>query len=219
NFGPVTITNSVTIEAAPGVYAGITPVASSAGVTVNGITGANVVLRGLTVYGGSGDGIDFNSGAALSVENCVINGAGNNGINHTSSGNLFVKNTVIRNCVDGVDLDSSGAHESLSHVWLQYNEEGLYASEGATSISNSVISGNGDDGMDVEGGEVNVDSCQIANNGGNGIGVGSGTARVSNSTVTDNKDAGLDQAGGELDTFQNNTVAGNGSPISGSITK
>ena len=212
NFGPVTITNSVTIEAAPGVYAGITPVASNAGVTVNGISGASVVLRGLTIPGGSGgDGIDFNSGLALAVENCVINGVIGNGINDTSSGNLSVKDTVIRNCGgDGVNLNASGAHASLSHVWLENNNvDGLEAPSGAASISNSVISDNSKNGIAVDGGEVNVEGCQIANNGHDGVFADSGTARVSNSTVTDNDNCGFDQFGGTFYSRQNNTVAGN----------
>ncbi len=46
SYAPVTIMQSVTIEAAPGVYAGITPVGEfGAGVVVSGGT---VVLRGLT---------------------------------------------------------------------------------------------------------------------------------------------------------------------------
>jgi len=222
NFGPVTITNSVTIEAAPGVYAGITPVGSAAGVTVNGVSGANVVLRGLTIYGGSGgDGIDFNSGAALSVENCVINGVEASGISDSSSGNLFANDTVIRNCAGfGVQLyGSSAAHASLSHVWLENDLTGLLVNYGVTSISNSVISGNTNDGIAVgASAEVNVESCQIANNGRNGIGIVSGTVRVSNSTVTDNAGKGLYQNGGTLYSRQNNTVAGNSPDTSGTIT-
>ena len=221
-YAPATITHSVTIEAAPGVYAGITPVGSGAGVTVNGIAGTIVVLRGLTIQGGSGDGIDFNSGAALHVENCVINGMGSNGIADSSSGNLFVKDTVIRNCgTFGVQLyGSSAAHASLSHVWLENDLTGLLVNYGVTSISNSVISGNTNDGIGAgASAEVNVESCQIANNGRNGIGIVSGTIRVSNSTVTDNTKYGLYQNGGTLYSRQNNTVAGNvGGDTSGTIT-
>jgi len=233
NFGPVTITNSVTIEAAPGVYAGITPVGSAAGVTVNGVSGANVVLRGLTIYGGSGgDGIDFNGGAALSVENCAINGVGgvSNGIAQTSSGKLSVKDTVISGSGDGVSLKATGAHASLSHVWLENGGNGLILTVGAVaSISNSVISGNALPGIIVAfGADLNVESCLVANNGNiisPDIGAGilaedGGTVLVSNSTVTNNATYGFyEQTSGTFDTRGNNTVAGNGTaPTFGTIT-
>ena len=224
SYAPVTITNSVTIEAAPGVYAGITPVGTGAGVTVNGTSGATVVLRGLTIQGGTGDGIDFNSGAALSVENCVINGVGDSGISHTSSGNLFVNDTVIRNCDnDGVNLNNSGAHESLSHVRLVGNSYGLSGLNGAASISDSVISGNIADGIvaGVGGGtpRINVESCQISNNGTNGIEVDAGTIWLSNSTVTLNSGTGLYSNGVSASIFSrvNNTVVGNNPDESGGI--
>ena len=231
NFGPVTITNSVTIEAARGVYAGITPPASpGAGVTVNGGT---VILRGLTISGGSGgDGIDFNGGAALSVENCAINGVGgvSNGIAQTSSGKLSVKDTVISGSGDGVSLKATGAHASLSHVWLENGGNGLILTVGAVaSISNSVISGNALPGIIVAfGADLNVESCLVANNGNiisPDIGAGilaedGGTVLVSNSTVTNNATYGFyEQTSGTFDTRGNNTVAGNGTaPTSGTIT-
>jgi hypothetical protein len=222
-YAPATITQSVAIESAPGVYAGITPMGSGAGVTVNGLTDSIVVLRGLTIYGGSADGIDFNTGAALHVENCVINGVGKYGLNDTGPGYLFVKDTVIRNCIPywAVYLNNAGAHASLSHVRLENNTIGFYASNGTATISDSVISGNGGDGIILTGGGsevVEVESCQIANSGGNGIEVDNGTVRVSNSTVTDNNDVGLDNAGGTFDSYGNNRVAGNSTPTSGAIT-
>src|SRR5206468_1534427 len=66
-YGPVTITQSVTITAPAGVYAGIS-VFSGTGVTVDG-TGIEVTLEGLTITGlGGTDGIDFLHGATLKIE-------------------------------------------------------------------------------------------------------------------------------------------------------
>ena len=211
----------VTIEAAPGVYAGITPSGSSPAVAVNEQTGQTVVLRGLTINGGTGDGIDFNGGSSLSIENCVINGVGGIGIYNVSGGNLSVTNTVVRNGGgDGVKLNTSSQQVFLSHVWLDSNAgNGLNAPEGNDSIGNSVISGNGEDGILVGGtSNVKIESCLIANNHSNGVEVDLSTGLVSNSTVTDNGGIGLDQAGGTLYSRVNNTVAGNGTPTSGTIT-
>ena len=227
SYAPVTITNSVTIEAAPGVYAGITAPASGAGVTVIGVSGALVVLRGLTITipSGGADGIDFDSGADLSVEHCVINGSASEAPYYTGiyqgarESELFVKDTVIENFYEGagVVIYSSSYGNSLSHVLLEDNDVGLVAVEGAATISNSV-SGSNYQGILAVGGEVNVESCQVANNY-NGIEVDSGVGRVSNSTVTDNFGTGLYNEGGTLYSRLNNTVAGNGPPDeAGTIT-
>ncbi len=78
-YGPVTISQSVSIIAPPGVYAGITASQftgnSGCGVVVNAGNGL-VTLRGLTInnLGATGDGIRFNSGGALHVENVIVTG-------------------------------------------------------------------------------------------------------------------------------------------------
>jgi hypothetical protein len=71
-FGPVTITQSVTITSPAGVEAGIAVAAGNAGITITA-PGAKVSLRGLTVDGmGVGyNGIVFNSGSSLTVTDCV----------------------------------------------------------------------------------------------------------------------------------------------------
>ena len=241
SYAPVTIAQSVTIEAAPGVYVGITPSGGGAGVTLSGFNGFNtigssVVLRGLTIYGGgSGDGIDFNSGAALYVENCVINGVGTPGISYNGgivsnvpsvlpAGELFVKDTVIRNCVgDGIDIKSGGL-ASLDRVTLANNLNGLFVTSGKVSVANSVVSGNENQGiwaMATSTAEINVESCLVANNS-FGIGIlsdaGTNTVRVSDSTVTDNGTGLAANSPGVLLSRSNNTVGGNGTPTSGTIT-
>src|SRR5262249_24446947 len=71
NFGPVTITKSVTIDC-PGTFGGINTAASDA-ITVNAASGI-VRIRNLSLNGtGAGlIGIRFVNGAALFVENCMI---------------------------------------------------------------------------------------------------------------------------------------------------
>jgi hypothetical protein len=121
-YGAVSITQSVSIIAPPGIYAGIS-IFSGAGITVNG-SGIVVVLRGLTLNGlGGASGISFNQGAELTVEDCEIaNIIGGYGIVATaSSGTISVRNTVVRKAewgisingaldavLDGVRVDSTG---------------------------------------------------------------------------------------------------------------
>ena len=136
----------------------------------------------------------------------------------TPAAHLFVKDTVIENFYfsASVVIASSTYGNSLSHVWLEGSDVGLGVVEGATTISNSVI-GDSYQGILAVGGEVNVESCQIANDD-EGIEVDSGIARVSNSTVTDNFATGLYNDGGTLYSRQNNTVAGNGNDPLGVTT-
>jgi Right handed beta helix region len=72
-FGPVTITQSVTITSPNGVEAGIVAVAGGAAITVNG-SAITVALRGLTLEGsGSGGyGVYVQQGSQLEIENCVV---------------------------------------------------------------------------------------------------------------------------------------------------
>src|SRR4029453_9540934 len=69
--GPVSITNSVSIVAAPGIYAGVTAFSGN-GINVHG-AGISVALKGLKINGQGGDtGIDFDLGAKLIIEDCEV---------------------------------------------------------------------------------------------------------------------------------------------------
>jgi len=103
-YGPVTITQSVTITAPPGVYAGISvPLTTPNGVFVNAPSGT-VLLRGLTINSTGGTyGIYFANGA-LTIERCRISGFQYAGIIQIA-GVMTVRDTVIS---DGGPL-STGA--------------------------------------------------------------------------------------------------------------
>src|SRR6516162_364077 len=70
-FGPITITQAVTITSPDGVEAGIVPAAFGTAITVNAGANDAIVLRGLTLNGsGIGDtGVTFASGGSLTVTN------------------------------------------------------------------------------------------------------------------------------------------------------
>src|SRR5258708_11511189 len=79
-YGPVTITQSASIVAPPGVYAGISVFPTFDGVVINA-AGAIVTLRGLTINGQGGSvGIHFQQGARLAVDRCTIVGMAGHGI-------------------------------------------------------------------------------------------------------------------------------------------
>jgi hypothetical protein len=73
-FGIANITQAVTIDAAPGVAAGIAASPSGAAILINAGVNDTVILRGLTLEGAgtAGTGIQFNSGARLEVIGCTI---------------------------------------------------------------------------------------------------------------------------------------------------
>jgi hypothetical protein len=74
-FGSLTISQSITITAAPGTEANVPPVPGASSIVVTG-SGINVILRNLTLNAaGSGyNGIDFQAGtgSSLTVINCTI---------------------------------------------------------------------------------------------------------------------------------------------------
>jgi len=79
-YGPVTITQGVSIIASAGIYAGVT-VSSGDGITVNA-PGAVVRLKGLSINGqGGNNGIVFQDGARLDVESCTVTKMAVNGLN------------------------------------------------------------------------------------------------------------------------------------------
>ena len=87
-YGPVTITQSVSIIAPDGVYAGITVPAVADGVDVAGAD-IVVVLRGLTINGQGGNvGISFLQGRALHIDRCTVSNVIGRGISLTA-GNQF----------------------------------------------------------------------------------------------------------------------------------
>src|SRR5215207_10674581 len=103
DYAPFTIRQAVTVQAAPGVYAGVvTQTPNSAAVEIIADKPDVVVLRGLTLNGmstgqnGAGTGIRFVSGGVLRVENCVISGFREEGISFAFAGELFIRDTIVR---------------------------------------------------------------------------------------------------------------------------
>jgi parallel beta helix pectate lyase-like protein len=222
-YGPVTINKSVSIISPTGVYAGITAT-SGDGVDVSIGSSDTVVLRGLTITGAGGSsGINFTAGGTLHVEECVIGGFSTDGIlaNGGAGAQLFVKDTICRKNGDGIDIIAGKG--SLDHVRIEANtSHGLFVNNARASIANSVASGNTFVGLlGSSSAELSIESCLVANNN-TGISAsgtaGETTVRVSNSTVTDNPLAGISVSAATLESRSNNTVRGNGTNVSGTIT-
>jgi hypothetical protein len=177
-FGPINITQSVTITSPAGVEANVPPVAGGTSVTINA-PGASVTLRGLTINGENtgGIGIDFQDGSSLTVIDCVVqnfvynsNTGGNTGtgiIIEPASGpvNFAITNTIAsNNGVIGIAYTPSalsngavGVNGVIDQVAAAGNTVGINISQtvgytGAVviAISNSVVGNNAGNGIYIQ---------------------------------------------------------------------
>ena len=222
-YGAVTISQSVTIVAAPGVQASISPSSGSA-IVVNAAPSDTVILRNLNLNGQGGlYGVHYQAGGALHIEALSINGFGNYGIQASlsSAGMLYVADTVSRNNGGGgiyLHSTSGTLNASVVRVRLEANAyNGLAAGDNTrVTVKDSVASGN------LIGFAVLTDSTPAVLNlegcvaSGNTSGIyaygfsGTATVRVSNCTVTDNTSHGvLADTNGTILSRGNNTVEGN----------
>jgi hypothetical protein len=154
-YGTVTIPKSLTIEAAPGVHAGIA-VAGGDGVTVNAGPNDQVALRGLIINGiGSrgAHGINATSVGQLHVEGCLIFGFSDPfagaGIlmGVTGASRLSVKDTLIRQNGIALEISNSSPADTVlatvDHCRLEDNLSGVLTFGQCTaSIRDSLVSRN-----------------------------------------------------------------------------
>jgi hypothetical protein len=230
-YGPFTITQSVSITAPPGIYAGVS-VFSGDGIDINAGSFDKVSLRGLTVnnQGGTGSGIVFTTGGLLHMEGCVANGFPNAGVLAQGTGNLEAKDCVFKSNNNGINVHpvSGNARATVDQVRLEGNTTGLRADAGSlVTVRNSVASSNGFgficSSVTSAAAEMNIESCVASNNLMSGVEVDSGStgvalARVSNSIVTDNQSGLVNQGSpAVLLSRGNNTVEGNSFNTGGTI--
>ena len=221
-YGAVTISQAVTIVAAPGIQASISP-SSGAAITVSAGPSDVVVLRNLYLNAQGADfGIVYESAAALHVEQLVISGFATRGIfmSLITAADLYIADTIVRSSgASGIYLLSSSdvANVSIVRARLENNGYGVYASGNVrVSIKDTIASGNSVVGFTAFTGstsaEINLEGCVAS---GNGTGIyavsSSSTAivRVSNCSVTGNATGVSTGTNGSTLSRGNNTVEGN----------
>jgi parallel beta-helix repeat protein len=219
SYGPTTITKSVKINVPAGVIAFL-----AGTMTVNAGPTDVVVLRGLTIKAlteGTGDGILFQTGAALYIERCVIDGFSNGiDVTNTATGNkVFVTDTTSRNNSEGLfGAPTSPAQITIARSRLQNNSDcGFWVRNGALVARDSEFTGN--NGGICPQGTVNasIESSLIANNANCGsCSSSSGGSRFSRNIITGNA-IGI-AAGGTAETLSNNLIRGNVTNVSGTLT-
>jgi hypothetical protein len=233
-YGAVTLTQSVSLVAAPGFYAGIS-VPTGNGVTI-ATAGISVTLRGLNINGvGGAMGVSMTNGSRLSIENCVIsNFAAGTGVSITTGATVRIVDSLIRDSNIGVYVTNGGTasiagSKILGNTSVGLNVEGFPGGTTATvAVSDSVLSNN-NFGLQVIAFATNPAAARVSmirstlSNNVNGASVNAsvGTAllTIGNSMVTDNSGFGLRQSNlGTIESLVDNIVRQNGTNTSGTIT-
>ena len=159
-YGPVSITQSVSIIAPPGIYAGIS-VFNTEGVYINN---GSVVLRGLSIIGqGSNlntNGIFVFDATEVHIEGCVISNLSDSGIQinpFQGQPKVFIKDTILRsNGLKGIFVANGDAVEVyVRDTVISRNGYGLLSSVPA--------------GVSVVAGSATFDHVRIESNVGNGL--------------------------------------------------
>ena len=234
SYGTFIVGKAITVEASPGVYAGVS-VTSGNAIEIHAGPTDTVVLRGLTVnnQGASGNGVYSSTVGTLHVERCTFNGfSGSNfaSVQFNQSGTLEVKNSTVRNSFFGIEVNppSGTAYAAVDNVRIEGNLIGLLARQGAkVTVRNSLAAANSSDGFMADSSsstaaELNLENCTAINNGvaieADSVSSGPATVRISDCTVTDNS-VGLENDGSPATILSrgNNTVAGNSQDTIGTI--
>ena len=204
DYGPVTITQSITIDGTGG--GSINFAGDGEGIYIDAGANANIVLRNLSIDGGGtgSDAIFVASAGTTNVENvvidgCLIAGFADIGVGLGSESPMYVtiRNTSIQGGELGVrTFQSSGGtvydHVQLDHVTIQgATSAGVFTRNGNVDILNSTVSGAV--GASVNGLEadtnatLNVQGSMITSNT-NGACIYSGSTAIisTNSAVVDN---------------------------------
>jgi len=232
-YGPVTISQSVTIDAPPGVLAFIHPPSGTA-ITVHG-SAATVVLRGLTLDGGSASGIAWDGNGILQIENCVISGFAGAGIvaNPTGTSKLSVKDTIVRsNGWVGVYLQSVSSgppaylEASIDRCRIEDNAAAGVDLESPSLLAivkavvrDSVLASN-QYGLFLDSNglaDAFADSCSASGNTTGMQAQGISTLHVMGSSISHNGSGLVQSDIAFVETIGNNMVRGNGTEKSGTI--
>jgi hypothetical protein len=237
-YGTVNITQSISLIAPAGVYAGISVFAGANGININ-TAGVNVTLRGLTINGMGGDyGVSMDNGAQLSIENSTIAGFPGYGALYIGTpARVFVKDSAIKDSDSGIQV-GYGATLNISNTSLTGMAFlGVLIAGGPAGTTTTVIASDtliscvpasnsyGFDNYAPTGSvgkmfltRVTVSSC------GNGVYnlpatiAAENVISISNSMLTSNSTGMLNATGTTILSSGNNHIVGNATDIVGTIT-
>jgi hypothetical protein len=232
NYGGVTITKSVTISADGATILGA--------LTINN-AGAVVTLRGLLLNGRGvvATGVNIVNAAVVHIADCEVERFTGNGIRLIAAGaELFIDGSVSRNNGIAGLFVNAAAKVTIEDSRFENNGDGMNVIGADLTVTRSVASGNSFVGIRLNSGTANIAWTTAANNGVDGYVVGPGSqmtlessvargnsagifvnglARISNSVFTNNT-TGIQNNSGTVLTRRNNTVSGNTTETSGTLT-
>ena len=228
SYGRVTIDRSISLTAAPGIYAGTSPPSGIDGIIID-TPEVSVVLRGLTINGqGGAFGILMTNGAKLSIENCVISnfsGEEQNAVYVDTAARVTMVNTLVRDNFVGINLQG-GAKADISDSRFLGNGIGIVAKSAANkntivAISDTVVTGSFDgiSAFSNTSGKSLISAVRSTITNSSNIGIaayasaGFATVTFSDSMVTGNASGYLQANGGgtaTLYSLRNNIITDNG---------
>jgi Right handed beta helix region len=225
-FGPISITQSVTITSPNGVEAGVVTTAGTDAIDISG-TSVTVVLRGLTLEGNgtANNGVNFSAGGELQIVGCKIRNFAAEGVNVQASGatSVLIKDSLISDNNDyGIELVSDTASATitaaLDEVTVNNNIRGIiiFANNAPieAQITNSHIDNSQNGGIVMQGGNVTALANAILkhvtiNQTPTGFSL-AGDTRLWLSYVTQSTVTGFSSNAGILFTSSNNTASSDG---------
>jgi hypothetical protein len=215
DYGPVVINKALTITS-EGATAGILSTGAIA-ITINAGAADAVNLRGLEIDGGNAGatGIQFNSGLSLTIQKSVIRNFSSGGITISTPApcSFLISDTAVANVAGNAIAiaGQAGASGALNRVTTSGSGSGVYAV--GTKVSLAVIDGvasNNAYGIAANGASVTIRDATIS---GNTVGVQadqSAIVRLVQSTITSNGTGVIAANSAQIQSFQNNSIAGNG---------
>jgi hypothetical protein len=218
DYGPLTITQSITIDGTGGGSIGFA--GDGEGIYISPGAAANIVLRNLTIDGGGtgSDAIFIASSGTTNVVNVVIDGCHIEGfvdigvgLGSESPMYVSIKNTTIQGGELGVRTFQNGTaapitnydHVSLDHVTIQgATVAGVFTRNGNLDISSSTVTGTvgaGAVGIEADtSATMNVQTSMITSNT-NGVCIYAGSvAIIGTSTVVADNTTNTEPCGGSV---------------------
>jgi hypothetical protein len=228
------IAQSVTVAAAPGIYAGITANTQDGVRIIRLSIDDIVVLRNLTIKGTAAipeiSGINNSTVGNLFIDGCNISGV-TYGIWNTAPGKTTVHDTTVRNCQIGININSPVGFINWAVVdnsRAERNNTGItIGSNARVTVHNSILFANSTgvrvssilQGIQaeatIESSVFHVNGIAITVVGGSG---GTGLARLSKNTISKNLTGVNVTASGTAYSLQDNLIAGNDVDIAGALT-
>jgi hypothetical protein len=204
----------------------------------------HVVLRGLHLHGQNTgfSGLFLNEAASVTVEGCTIERySGPYGIRVAGIREILIRDSIVRNNSEiGLSiLEATNVLIERSRFENNGTDGVVVGSDGNAAIVDTIISGNGENGINAHGsaqivrtvsanngfsGFAGGDSMQVEfsearGNGASGLTTGiDGETRISNSVFTNNGTGVTVGASGVVFSRGNNTISGNGTNVTGTLT-